>query len=111
MRIDAAFEIAIAGEHGGRHQIALGDGIGDRFGERAGIADAGGAAIAHQIEAEFIEGLVEAGILQIIGHHLRTGRERGFHPGLHGEAQLDRLLGDEARTQHARTGSRCWCRT
>ena len=34
------------------HQVAVADRLGDGIGQRAGIADAGGAAIAHQVEAE-----------------------------------------------------------
>ena len=61
--IDAAFEIAIAGEHGGRDQIMFADGFGDRLRKRAGIADTGGAAITDEIEAELVELLLQTGTL------------------------------------------------
>jgi hypothetical protein len=53
--IDAALEIAVARQHRGDHQIALLDRAGDRLGQRPGIADAGGAAIADEVEAELVE--------------------------------------------------------
>ncbi len=100
MRIDPALEIAVAGEHRPGHQVALDDGVGDRLGQRPGIADAGGAAIADEIEAELIEILVEAGILQIVGDHLGARRQRGLHPGLHGEALLHRIARHQPCPQH-----------
>ena len=50
--IDAALEIAIAGEHRGDRQPVLVDRVRDLLGQRPRIADAGGAAIADEIEAE-----------------------------------------------------------
>ena len=52
VRVDAAFEVAVAGKHGGSDEIVLADGLGDFRRQRAGIADAGRAAEADQIEAE-----------------------------------------------------------
>src|SRR6202020_3189296 len=44
-RVDAAFEVAIAGEDAGDDQIFFVDGFGDFFRQRAGVADAGGATV------------------------------------------------------------------
>jgi hypothetical protein len=55
VRRDAAFEVAVAGQHAGGDQALVVDGLGDRRRQRAGVADAGGAAEADEVEAERIE--------------------------------------------------------
>jgi hypothetical protein len=50
--------------------------------ERAGVADAGGAAVADGLETEFVEFLLEAGFFEVIGDHAAAGAEAGFHAGL-----------------------------
>jgi hypothetical protein len=55
MRVDAALEIAVAGEHRRDREVATLDRRRDGIVERARIADAGGAAIADEIEAELVE--------------------------------------------------------
>ena len=54
-RMHARLEIAVAGEDAGGDEIGLGDGLVDDRIERAGIADAGGAAVADDLEAELVE--------------------------------------------------------
>ena len=54
-RMHAAFEVAIAGEHRGGDDIAGLDARGNFRLQRAGIADAGGAAVADDIEADGLE--------------------------------------------------------
>src|SRR5207237_631746 len=44
--VDAALEIAVAGQDRGDREVALVDRVGNRLGQRSGIADAGGAAVA-----------------------------------------------------------------
>ncbi len=83
---DAAFEIAVAGKHRRGNDAVLVDGFGDLFIERTGIADAGRAAIADEVEAELVEILLQAGIGEIFADDLRAGRERGLHPRLYGQA-------------------------
>ena len=53
--VHAAFEIAVARQHRGGDEIVVVDAFGDRGRQRPGIADAGGAAIAHEVEAERVE--------------------------------------------------------
>src|SRR5256885_9979320 len=43
------------------------------LGERAGIANAAGAAKADQIEAQLVELLLQPGFVEIIRHHLAAG--------------------------------------
>ncbi len=98
--IDAALEIAIAREHRGNREMMLMDGVGDLLGQRSRIADAGGAAIADEIEAEPVERLLQAGLVEIVGDHLRARRERGLDPRLDAQASLHRVLGQQAGGDH-----------
>ena len=50
------------------------------------------------------------GLVQVLGHHLAAGRERGLHPGLGREALCHAPSAPPARPRPARRGSRCWCR-
>src|SRR3546814_20272187 len=70
----AALEIAIARKHAGRDDVVLVDRLRDRGRERPRIADAGGAAIADEVEAERVEIFGQPGLVEIIGH-AKLGRE------------------------------------
>ena len=70
VRADAAFEVAVAGEHGGDGQVVGVDRLGNLGQQRAGVADAGGATKADQLVAECIEVVLEACGLQVVGHDL-----------------------------------------
>ncbi len=103
--VHPTFKVAVAREDRAGHQVALLDGLGNGFRQRPGIADAGGAAIAHQVEAERVQRLGQARALQIVGDHLRARRQRGLHPRLDLQALLDGLLGHQAGgDQHAGVG-------
>ena len=78
----AALEVAVAGEHGDGDELVVLDRVGDRLVERAGVADAGRAAVADELEAERVEVGGQAGLVEILGDHLAAGGERGLHPGL-----------------------------
>ena len=54
----------------------------DLLGQRAGVADAGGAAVADEVEAELVEVRRQAGPLVVVGDDLRAGRQRGLDPRL-----------------------------
>ncbi len=109
--VDAAFEVAIAGEDGGRDEIVLVDRLGNLFGQRPRIADAGGAAEANKVEAELIEIFLQPRLLVVFLHHLRAGRQRCLDPRLDREALLHRLLGQQAGRRSSPSGSTCWCTT
>jgi hypothetical protein len=94
--VHAALEIAVAGEHRDGDQLVVLDGVDDGVVQRAGIADAGGAAIADGVEAERVQIGLQAGLVEIFGDHLAAGRERGLHPGLRRQAQRARLAGHQA---------------
>ena len=59
-RIDAAFEVAVAAEHRRDDQVFLLHGLRDGFRQRAAVADAGGAAVADQIEIQLLPGRASA---------------------------------------------------
>ena len=78
---DAAFEVAIAGEDGDGDERVVFDGFGDVGGQRAGVADTGGAAVADGVEAELVEILGEAGLVVVVGDDAGAGGEGGLDPG------------------------------
>ena len=98
--IDAALEIAVARQHRRGDQIVLGDRRRNLRRQRAGIADAGGAAVADEVEAELVERLLQAGGFEIVGDDLAAGRERGLHPRLDREPLGDRVAGQQAGGDH-----------
>src|SRR5690606_5076583 len=67
LRVDATLEVAVAGQRRCDHQAALTHGLGYLGRQWARIADAGGAAVADDAEAQGVEVLLQAGALEIIG--------------------------------------------
>ncbi len=62
-----ALEVAVAGEHrAGRDVTGLHAG-GDLRLERPGVADAGGAAVAHEVEADSGKIVEHAGAREVVG--------------------------------------------
>ena len=80
--VDPALEVAVAREHAGHHQVALVDRLGHRLGQRAAVADAGGAAVAHHVEAELLQVGQQPGRVEVLGDHLGARRQAGLDPGL-----------------------------
>ena len=80
----------------------LGDGLGDLLGQRAGVADAGRAAVADEVEAERLERLGQPGAVEVFGDDLRAGRERGLHPRLRAQAARDRVAREDPGADHHR---------
>ena len=76
--MDARFEVAIAGKDGGGDEIEFVDRFFDPRVERTGVADAGGAAVADDVEAELVEIGLQPGFVQVIGDDARAGRERSL---------------------------------
>ncbi len=94
--IDAAFEIAIAGEHGRDDQFFFVDGLRHFFGQWAGVADARGAAVADQMKFQLLEIGSQAGLGEIVSYGFRSGGERGLDPGRDGQAFLDGFFREQA---------------
>ena len=77
--VDAGFEVAVSGKDGGGDDVLGFHDILDAGVERAGVADAGGAAVADGLEAELVELYLEAGLVEVIGDDARARAERCFH--------------------------------
>ena len=105
--MDARLEVAISGKHGDNAQVFLAHrGLDLGTGERARVADASRAPVADEEEAELLERLEQAGRLEVVGHHARPGRQACLDVGAHCQAELHRLLGQQAgRDHHRRVGS------
>lgn len=72
----------------------------DRLRQGAGVADTGGAAITHQVEAQGVEVLGQPGGLVVVGDHFRTRGQRTLHPGLALEAFFHGLFRHQAGGHH-----------
>src|SRR6188474_3908329 len=89
--MDATLEVAVPGEHRHSNDVTRAHRLGDLGTQRPGIADARGAAIAHDVEADPFEIGEQPGLAQIVGHDARAGRETGLYPGARREAERARL--------------------
>ena len=68
--------------------------------ERPGVADASRATVADEIEAKLIEIFLQSGLIQIIGDHARSRRERSFHRRIDTQSALDRFLREQTGGEH-----------
>ena len=98
--VNAGLEVPVAGKDAGGNEVVLGDGFFHGGRERAGVADAGGAAVADKVEAELIEEGLEAGGGEVIGDDAGTGGEGGLDGGIDAEAAFDGLFGEETGGEH-----------
>src|SRR3546814_4912874 len=96
--MDAAFEVAIAGQHRRDAQLVVTNGLADRLVERARIADAGRAAVGDDVVAKVFEIFDQAGLLQVFGDGFRSRRQRGLHPRLRLQAECTRFAREQAGT-------------
>ena len=102
VRVHAALEVAVAGEHGGGHELAVVHRLRHLGRQRAAVADAGRAAVADDVEAEGLEVGQQARLAQVLGHDLRARGEARLDVGRDAQAAADGLPGEEARAQHHR---------
>ena len=98
--MNARFEIAIAGKHLGGDEIVFADGFIDGRGQRAGIAYAGGAAVANEVEAQLIEIFLKTGFVEIIAHHAGTGCEGRLDEGIDAQTAFDGFLSQQTGREH-----------
>src|SRR5690606_42098831 len=68
--------LPISRQDRGDGEVVLGDALGHFFRQRTGVADAGGAAVADHEEAQLLQVVEHAGLLQVVGDHARTRAER-----------------------------------
>ncbi len=78
LRIDPAFKVAIAGEHRSNDQILLFNFSRHLRGQRARVSDARRAAVADEVELQFLQKRHQAGLLQIVEENFRSGSERSL---------------------------------
>ena len=103
--IDAALEVAVAGEHGGGDEVVVVDRFGDLRRQRAGVADAGGAAEADEVEAELVEIVLQAGLRRDSRRRPASRARARSSPTASREALRDRVAGEQAGgDHHARVG-------
>ncbi len=100
LRLDASLEIPVAAQHRGDDEVPVLDDARHRFRQRAAVADARGAAVADDVEAELGEILEQPGRLVILGDDQRAGREARLHPGLHLQPALDGVAREQAGADH-----------
>ena len=73
--VDATLEVSVARQHRHDREVVLVDRFGDAGQQRAGVADARGASVAGEIEAQGVEGLHEVGALEVV-HDDATARSK-----------------------------------
>ncbi len=100
--VHAALEVAVARQHRSHHQVPGGDAGADFHRQRAGIADAGGAAVADHVEAQLLQVIQHPGLFQVVGDHARTRSQRGLDPRLAVQALGRRVAGEQAGADHHR---------
>ena len=87
-------------QHGDDREVLRADDVGDLLRQRAGVADAGRAAVADEVEAERLQRLDQLRPLVVLHDDLRARGERGLHPRLDRQAALDGVLGQQAGADH-----------
>ena len=98
--MDARLKIAVAGKDGGGDDVILDDGLLHGRGQRAGVADASGAAVTDEVEAEKVEEGLQAGFSQIIGDDAGTGGERGLDERMGLQSLFHGFFGEQTGGQH-----------
>ncbi len=74
--------------------------IRDIGGQRPGVADTGGAAVADDVEAQLLKIWQQPGALVVVGDDAGAGRERGLDPWRDGKAALDGFFSQQACGDH-----------
>src|ERR1700680_3876947 len=101
----ARLEVSITGKYRGHVEVFRGDRslyFGTRQG--SGVADAGGASVADQEEAELLERLHEARRLEVVGDYARARCEARLYIWAHFQAELDGFLRQQSCGYHHRPG-------
>ena len=98
--VHAGLKVAVAGEDAGSNEIILRDRFLERGMQRAGVSDAGRAAVADGLKAELVEVGLKTGLLQVVGDHTRAGTEGGLDGWIHFQSPFDSFLGEQRRAEH-----------
>src|ERR1035441_1115924 len=100
--LDAAREVAITAQYGNSYKTVIFYGLRDIGWQRSGVANAGRASVAHNIEAQLVEIWRESCFIEIFRDHARTWSQRTLHPGWNVQIPLDGLLRQQPCRQHDR---------
>ncbi len=99
-RMNARLEIAVARQHGARHDVVVVDGFLKTGIDRTGRAEAGRATVTREHEAEFVEIALQTRRREIFADHARAGCQRHLDPRLGLQSALDGFLREHAGRQH-----------
>ena len=98
--VDACLKVTVTRKDAGGDEIMVEDRFLDRSGKRAGVADAGGTAVADEIEAELIEVGLQARGVEVVGDDAGTWGEGCLDGGGDGESAFDCFLGEKTCGKH-----------
>ena len=98
--MDAAVEVAVAGQHRHREQVTVDNLLLDHRVQRTGHAVAGSAGKGDDAEAKLLQFWQQFGFLEVGLHRFRARRQRALHPGLAGQAEAIGIPRDQAGGDH-----------
>ena len=98
--VDACLKITVTRKDTGGDEIMVEDRFLDRSGKRAGVADAGGTAVADEIKAELIEVGLQACGVEVVGDNAGTWSEGCFDGGGDRESAFDCFLSEKTCGKH-----------
>src|SRR4030095_1939123 len=106
--MNSSFEIAIAAKNACTNEIVFADSLFPVRVERSGVPNACRASITDQTEAKIVQIPLESSLLEIIGYHARTRRQRGFDHGTNRQSFFYSLFSQKpCREHHAGIGCVC----
>ena len=99
-RIDTAFEVAVAREHGRDDQVARIDGFCHRDWQRSAVSDARRAAVPDCVKTKSFQVVGQSRLFQVLRDDSASRREAGFDPRLLLETFRDGVSSHQAGTDH-----------
>ena len=100
VRVDPAFEVAVAGQHRCDGEVVLVDGCRYLGLERPRVADACRASEADQLEAQRVERFLQSGSLEVVDGDPRSRGKGRLHPWFRTQTAFDRLLREQPGGDH-----------
>lgn len=91
--MDARLKVAVAGQHGGADDVVFLHGLFQFRVQGAGVADAGGAAVADGFKAEGVQGGLESVRGEVVGSDAGTRSDGCFYVGGDRKPQFHGFLG------------------
>src|SRR6185503_7270334 len=77
--VHARFEVAIAGKHRRRNDVAFADNLFERRIEWSGVSDTGRAAVADEVEPKLVQIRLQTSLFEILSNDSRSRSERVFY--------------------------------